>query len=148
MGRIPDFVMCVILAGLGLSGCGGSTDDLPREAVSGTVKVGQEPLSQGTVMFTPRVSSGDAVQVAGRIEQGSFSIPRSEGPTPGEYNVMVIPTQKVPPAPEAAFPEDQDPAQAQAATVSNIPAQDGFQATVKAGGPNQFEFQLDEAPQR
>ncbi|ADV64155.1 hypothetical protein Isop_3598 [Isosphaera pallida ATCC 43644] len=130
----------------GLSGCGGQSDGLPREAVSGTVRVGDQPLAQGTVMFTPVASGADAVQVAGRIEEGSFSIPRSEGPTPGTYRVMIIPTQKVAPAPEAAYPEDEDPALAKAATVSNIPAQDGFEAVVKAGGPNRFEFTLKPNP--
>src|SRR5207248_8916889 len=34
-------------------GCSGSGDDLPREAVSGTVKLDGQPLAGGVIRFTP-----------------------------------------------------------------------------------------------
>lgn len=38
---------------LGLAGCGGQSDAVPRQAVSGTVTFGGQPLTQGTIQFLP-----------------------------------------------------------------------------------------------
>ena len=46
-------VLVGILA-LGSSGCGGGrSDDLPREAVSGSVNLEGQPLPKGTIQFAP-----------------------------------------------------------------------------------------------
>jgi hypothetical protein len=71
----------------GLAGCG-SGDDLPRKAVSGTVTLGGQPLAEGRIQFAP-VSPDAKVDAGGEIKNGQFSIPRDQGPTPGDYRVMI-----------------------------------------------------------
>ena len=47
-------VPLLVLSALGLAGCSGSSgDDLPREAVSGTVTLDGAPLPSGSISFSP-----------------------------------------------------------------------------------------------
>jgi hypothetical protein len=75
-------------AGFVSFGCGGATDDLSRVAVSGTVTLGGEPLAQGRIQFDP-ASAEAKVTAGGEITDGKFSIARDQGPTPGDYRVMI-----------------------------------------------------------
>ena len=43
----------LLASGLGLTGCWGTIDDLPREPVAGTVLVDGKPLAEGTIVFYP-----------------------------------------------------------------------------------------------
>ena len=79
-----------VAVGLAGSGCASSGDDLPREAVSGTVRLDGQPLAVGSIQFAPAASSGGA-QVGGGspIENGQFSVPRENGLVPGAYRVSI-----------------------------------------------------------
>jgi hypothetical protein len=77
-----------LCAGAGFVGCSAGGDDLPRQAVSGTITFGGEPLAQGRIHFEP-ASPEAKVQAGAEIKDGSYKIPRHEGPTPGEYRVMI-----------------------------------------------------------
>jgi len=77
----------VVLAAFGLAvGCSGSGDDLPREPVSGTVTLDNQPLPNGTISFVPASGSGGG---GGTIKDGKFSIARAGGLVPGSYSVSI-----------------------------------------------------------
>ncbi|MDR3632299.1 MAG: hypothetical protein P4L84_00605 [Isosphaeraceae bacterium] len=80
-------VVLGFVAGTGFVGCGGG-DDLPRQSVSGTVTLGGQPLAQGRIEFEP-ASPEAKTPVGGEIKDGAFRIPRDQGPTPGDYKVMI-----------------------------------------------------------
>ena len=83
-------VLAAGAASMMLGGCSGSGDDLPREAVSGTVTLDDAPLARGTIQFRPVDSgAGPAVGGGGVVEDGRFSIPRETGLVPGKYKVAV-----------------------------------------------------------
>src|SRR5438270_8937909 len=71
-------------AAVQLVGCAGAEDDLPREAVSGTVKLNGEPLKQGRIQF-----QGTAPGSSGIVD-GNYSIPKAEGLVPGKYQVLIF----------------------------------------------------------
>ena len=65
-----------LAAGLAAPGCAGSEDDLPREAVSGTVTRDGKPLAEGSIQFTPATNVGGAAIGGGSlIENGQFLHP-------------------------------------------------------------------------
>ncbi len=67
---------------LTLAGCSGSDGDTrPRREVAGTVALDGKPLEQGGINLEP-TSLADGVPASGKIEQGHFTIPAVEGPTP------------------------------------------------------------------
>jgi len=125
------------------SGCGGG-DELPREAVSGTVDLDGKPLEKGTIRFTPAAQSNavSAVEGGAMIESGKFSIPRDRGLVPGNYQVAVFGG-----GPGASGKSQKGTATGgPSPTKESIPAkynaQSKLQAEVKKGGPNDFTFNL------
>src|SRR5262245_10701223 len=73
---------------LGPAGCGGAEDAVPREAVSGRVTLDGVPLKRATIHFDPEgQGSTHPVAVGGVVIDGSYSIPKAQGPTPGPYRV-------------------------------------------------------------
>jgi hypothetical protein len=92
IGRHWRFFLARFLAAAGLAavGCSGSGDDLPREAVSGTVRLDGQPLAHGSIQFAPAANAGGP-QVGGGspIESGQFSIARENGLVPGSYRVSI-----------------------------------------------------------
>jgi hypothetical protein len=80
--------LCGLVVSAGFIGCGGGGDDLPRQQVSGSVTLGGQPLALGRIQFEP--ASPEAKAPAGaEIKDGAYSIPRDQGPTPGDYRVMI-----------------------------------------------------------
>jgi hypothetical protein len=75
----------VVTAVLAAGGCG-AADDVPRVGVSGKVTLGADPLATGTITFVPLVSGPAA---SGPINEGAYSIGRSQGPGPGKYRVEI-----------------------------------------------------------
>jgi hypothetical protein len=69
-----------------LAGCGSGGDGLARESVSGAVTLEGQPLEQGSIQFVP-LSPDKGAPAWGKVVNGSYSIPGSEGPVAGEYSV-------------------------------------------------------------
>ncbi len=85
-------LLSTAVMGLAAIGCSGGipTDDLPREAIAGTVTMDGQPLPAGTILFSPEGSKEEsAASASGQIENGEFSIPRDRGPVPGSYKVSI-----------------------------------------------------------
>jgi len=123
-------------------GCGAS-DNLPREAISGSVSVAGKPLESGLVTFNPD-GADIPTQGGAAVVAGKFSIPREQGLVPGKYKVAVsaagdTPERKVdtinnmpgmPPIPaKEIIPKEYN-------TSSLLTAE------VKAGAKNEFSFNL------
>jgi hypothetical protein len=90
---------CAALSlGLAAGGCGGATDDLPREAVHGKVTIDGEPLAKGAIRFvTATPGAGRVIEVGELIRDGEYSIPRANGPVPGTYHVTITEEAEAPP---------------------------------------------------
>ncbi|APW62178.1 hypothetical protein [Paludisphaera borealis] len=122
---------------LALTGCSEARDDLPREAVSGKVKIEGAPVPKGSIQFR---SADGSMEVGGVVKDGAFAIPKADGPVPGKYKVSV--TEAV----EGAV----DPSQGTAAHFSIAPASKPstkvisgpIDAEVKAGGADAFDFEF------
>jgi hypothetical protein len=77
---IPLLVMLAL-------GCGGQTGPT-RVAVQGEVLLDGIPLSQGMIRFIPEVGV-EGPATAAKIENGQFSLRRSEGPVVGLHRVEI-----------------------------------------------------------
>jgi hypothetical protein len=128
---------------LGLSGCDGSSssENLPREAISGSVTVAGQPLAQGTIQFAPSSGALPTAGTAG-IKDGKYSIPRSEGLVPGPYKVLISSFTEVADSPEphglpgkpSPPPKNLVPKKYNKSTT--------LTAEVKSGASNTFDFDL------
>jgi hypothetical protein len=78
----------VALVALGCS----ADDDLPRQPVSGLIRLDGKPLREGIIHYYPRGSGGvrPGVLAGAMIRNGRFSIPRELGLIPGKYAVAVF----------------------------------------------------------
>jgi hypothetical protein len=88
------YLMCVLPAlalCLAAIGCSGARDDLPREAIEGTVTMDGQSLPGGVIQFYPTGEAAKAGVVASNaeIKDGKFSIPREDGLVPGTYKVAI-----------------------------------------------------------
>jgi len=133
-------VSCAVL--LAVAGCGAADegDGLVREAVSGTVTLGGEPLKEASILFIP-TSPGAPGESSGKIENGQFSIPKEQGPVAGPYTVKIssfhdaeVDASQAPGPPPKPKPET-IPKKYNAASTLN--------AEIKAGQPNELTFDLD-----
>jgi hypothetical protein len=126
------------------SGCGGS-DNLPREAVSGSVSVDGTPVKMGVITFLPD-SPDVPTQGGGTITEGKYSIPQSQGLVPGKYRIVITsPEDKPEVVRDKGFNNDM-PGMAPIPAKQLIPPQYNdksiLTAEVRPGAANVFEFNL------
>jgi hypothetical protein len=136
---LPAAVLCI---GIALPGCvGGEADDLPRQAVSGTVTLGGRPLSRGAIQFMP-VAAGEGVIAGAIIADGKFNIPRAQGPVLGTYSVSITSESpsEAPPGPPGPTIANVKSAADQVPEKYNTKT--SLTRTVEAGRPNTFDFDL------
>ena len=116
-----------------------------------TVTFDGQPLAQGRIQFEP-ASPEAKIAAGGEINEGKFSIPRDQGPTPGDYRVMITSagarTQGADTSPGAEPPSEVVKRSCQdRASPELIPKQYNSKtkltAKVEAGRPNTFEFALE-----
>jgi len=127
---------------IGLVGCAEKLDQLPREAISGTVTLDDQPLKDGTIQFLPDATASDEATFAGgRILEGKFDVPRDQGPTPGRYSVTIISGGTASSGVTAeTIPGEGVPRKEKIPAKYNTRTK--LTAEVKKGGPNTFEFPL------
>jgi hypothetical protein len=141
--RAAAAIMAVGL--LNLAGC--SEDDLPREAVSGSVTLDGNPLNSGVITFVP--NGPDIPSQGGApVVDGKYSIPRAQGLVPGKYKVVISsgegrPEKKVDTATDMP---GMPPIPAKQAIPPQYNAASILEASVTAGGKNQFDFNLTRGP--
>ncbi len=122
-------------------GCG--EDELPREAISGTVSVDGKPLKTGVITFVPN-GADIPTQAGAAIVEGKYSIEQSQGLVPGKYKAVVSSGEG---SPEKQVDHVTDmPGMPPIPAKEVIPPQYGsnsiLEATVTAGGKNQFDFNI------
>ena len=141
---IPARVLPFLVTTALILGCGGSsTDSLPRESISGSVKLDGKPLGSGMISFDPENQQTGQVAVGAVISGGAYSIPKANGPTPGSYRVSILPVDDAPGASRDEAP-GAPPKLSKAAVV--IPEKYNVQSTlkteIKAGGANRFDVDM------
>jgi hypothetical protein len=125
---------------LACAGCGAG-DELPRQAVSGTVTLNGQPLELGIIQFRPS-SAVEPVPAGAEIKGGAFTIPRDEGPTPGNYRVFINSS-----GPKKALTKAETSGEKMPGILPDlIPAKYNSESTltakVAADKPNTYDFSL------
>jgi hypothetical protein len=130
-----------MMAAAFLAGCG--EDELPREAVSGTVTLDGQPLKSGMIQFQP-TSAGEATAGGAAIVDGKYSVPKAQGLVPGKYQVMITGVTGPPEAPKEQLPGDapRPVLPAKELIPDRYNAKTELTAQVNTGGPNTFPFEL------
>jgi hypothetical protein len=119
-------------------------DNLPREAITGTVTFDGGPLARGTIQFRP-ATQAEATASGAMIDDGRFAIPRDQGLVPGKYKVQ-IDSREDAAAPLAGGELPGAIPVAKKKPAALIPprynTRTELTAEVKSGGPNEFTFDL------
>lgn len=135
-----DPLLWIVASSVCLWGCGGPADELPRHAVSGKVTFKGAPLAKGLIQFQP--ADGGPTAGGAAVDDGSYSIAKSEGLVPGKYQVSVTSTPPPAPLPPGTMPGDPVPP-----PKETIPAKYNVKTTLSASvtqeGPNTFDFVLE-----
>jgi len=124
-----------------IAGCGGPTDERPRQAVAGEVKIDGEPLKAGMIQFMP-TEPGLAVPGGAAITDGKYAMSKADGLVPGPYQVSVTSA----PAPATGLVEGSMPGDPLPPPKEPIPSIYNSKTTLTAkvteAGPNTFSFEL------
>jgi hypothetical protein len=137
--RTATRVLPIVLLAAFAGGC--ACDDLNRQAASGTVTYKGQPVASGSVTFAPLPETG-RTHVTAAIQDGTFAVAKGKGLAPGKYQVRFTANDRVAlgPTEPGAGPTGDPPKQI-------LPARHNDQSTheveIKAGGPNEFAFDLD-----
>ncbi len=92
-GRSLVLRVTLLAAGvLACAGCGGEY----RSSVTGTVKLGGEPLRRGTVTFHPLEKGAAAYGLVDSDGRFTLGTGREQGLAPGEYIATVVATEASP----------------------------------------------------
>jgi len=70
-------------------GCGGATNPLGRQAVSGEVTLDGKPVPTGTIRFEPFDAKGKVTASGAMINAGRYSLSQTDGLPPGKYTVSI-----------------------------------------------------------
>ncbi|WP_240907059.1 hypothetical protein [Paludisphaera rhizosphaerae] len=129
-----------LIAALGMGGCGGEVDELPRKPVEGAVKLDGTPLKGGMIQFMP-ADQGAATAAAAAVEDGKYSVSQAAGLVPGSYKVSITSSKGSETAPAGAMPGDPAPP-AKEPIPGKYNAKTTLTARVTPEGPNTFDFDL------
>lgn len=130
-----EFFLVSILMPL-LFGCGNSDG---RMAIDGTVSLKGKPIKEGVIEFVSEAGKSGAI-----ITDGKYAIPADQGLTPGTYKVLItagdgrtsIDSADGMPGPTGGNIVSKDTIPAEYNTKSKQ------EVTVKATGPNKFDFPI------
>jgi len=138
------FSATVFLAGVAIvAGCGDSSGG--RVAISGTVKLKNEPIKDGAiVLFEPLDNQDSSGNVT--VTNGAFSIPKENGLKPGKYLVRITAGD----GKTAVNPLDPEsppgPGGTNIISKELVPKEWNVnskqEVTVTTDGPNKFEFNI------
>lgn len=145
----------LMIASLFTAGCFGGPKPIKTDYIEGTVTYQESPVTKASVSFSP-VEKGKGNPAYGLTdESGKFKLQTvlgapDKGTTPGEYVVTVSKTENVP---TGRFGTDMDGNKYEVSDVRyvtpehyNSVATSPLRATVTAGGPNVFDFKLQDKP--
>jgi hypothetical protein len=141
LARFVGFCGLALSIGFAGAGCGGSTDELPRQAVSGTVTLDGQPLALGVIQFRP-ASAQEPVPAGAEIKDGTFTIPRDQGPTPGNYRVFINSSGETKPLTPAETSGEKMPGIMPDLIPAKYNSKSTLTAKVEADKTNTFDFPL------
>ncbi|MFI5460695.1 MAG: hypothetical protein ACHRXM_35220 [Isosphaerales bacterium] len=137
---------CATLAALGLAapGCSGKVDELPREAVPGTVRLDGRPLASGTIVFLPsgEQKSKHTVSSSDVIENGRFLIPRAKGLVPTKYRIAIYGGKKHEGLPNPDIGPEQAPPPAKDFIPEKYNVETELEVEIKPGGIRELKIEL------
>jgi hypothetical protein len=143
---VSALAVAVVMPGMG--GCGGP-DDLPREAVSGSVSVDGNPVKVAVITFLPD-SADVPTQGGGTVTDGKYSIPRAQGLVPGKYRIVITSPEDKPKVVVDEGHNNNAPGMKPIPAKQVIPPQYNdktlLTAEVRAGVSNVFVFNLTSMP--
>lgn len=88
---MKSILCCALLCAFTL----GCSDGAPeRVAIRGSVNVDGAPLPKGSIVFVP-TSGTEGPRAAGTIENGSYTIPKDQGPVVGKMRVEIFAEQNL-----------------------------------------------------
>lgn len=130
----------VLLAALGLAGCGAEGDGFERHPVKGTVLHDGQPLKAGTINFIPE---GAGASGTGEVVDGAFSLDAADGLSPGGYRVEVYSSQ----ATGRKIPNPDDPGATIDEVLSMVDRRYNVASTLRAdippgGAPPPLSFEV------
>ncbi len=136
---------CSLVLALGLSGCNGSGDGLPRQAVSGTVTFGGQPLATGAIQFVPAggMGAGGGIVGGAMILNGKYSIPRDGGLIPGKYKVSINSGNATGERPKAELGPGRVPNVAKELIPVKYNSGTTLEIEIKEGGSSALNFTLE-----
>jgi hypothetical protein len=121
--------------------CLGCSAKEKRRAVSGSVTFEGKPVGHGSITFLTTGGAPGPVS-GGLIRAGRYDIPASQGLEPGTYRVVISW-----PGPGGTLTPEEIAAGASPRAKERIPdrynSESTLTLTIKASGPNQFDFKLD-----
>jgi hypothetical protein len=137
--------LAILLAGLAAAGCGG--DGRPaRYPASGKVTVNGQPAAGALVVFHPKAAdrANDPKPFATAADDGTFKLTThdpDDGAPAGEYGVTVVWNVKAKES-KISIGDGGGPLVDKLGGRYGDPRGPKLSATVTAGGPNQFDFDL------
>lgn len=136
--RLRSASFALSLAGLAAAGCGNAGDGKTRVALEGEIKLNGTALPSGLVSFLPTDDKGETA--VAKIENGKYTIERSNGPALGSYKVLINSKQ-----PTGKKVRDVDnPAQLVNEEREVVPPQYNSKSTltieIKEGGKQDFDL--------
>jgi hypothetical protein len=132
-------IALLVVTCLGL--CCGCGPGGKRRALRGSVTFAGRPLEQGNITFL--TTAGPPGPVCGAlIRAGRYDVPAAQGLEPGTYRVAISS-----PVPGGTLTPEEKAAGASPRARERLPPQYNAASTltveVTAGGPNQFDFNLE-----
>jgi hypothetical protein len=124
-----------------LAGCSES-DGLNRQPVTGSVTLDGSPLVTGTIRFLP-TSPEATTETSTDIDGGKYSFPKSSGPVPGTYKVLISSAKREAfDMPQGKTPGEVHPPIAKEEVPAKYNVKSTLTATVKAGQSDPIDFSL------
>jgi hypothetical protein len=143
--RWLSLTVFLLALGLAASGCSDGGDELPREAVTGTVTLDGQKLATGSINFVSGSPTGPTVGGGSAVTDGQFSIDLEHGLVPGRYNVAInARAQATQSGVSDTLPGlSKSKAEMQRDIIpKKYNSETKLRAEVKKGGPNDFTFDL------
>lgn len=132
--------LLLVISTIGL-GCGATSD---RAQISGKVLLDGKPLDQGSIQFEPAEGTSK-LNAGGVISDGAYQIPAAQGVPPGKYRVAITSFPKDTRKAEDVMNNPGPPPKERIAEKYNAASTTIVEVT--KGGKNQFDFQVESAPQ-
>ncbi len=132
-----------LLVSWGVMGCGGGSDGLDRQPVTGSVTLDGTPLETGTIRFLPQ-SAEASTETSTTIEAGAYAFGKDTGPVPGTYKVLISSAKgEAFELPQGKMPGEVHPPKAKEKVPASYNVRSNLTATVTAGQKTPIDFTLN-----